>query len=1403
MIVKFNQLLKAFLINLIILTAVAKPLFAQEITAIDFNGDLIGKVIPDGTVISFDNEVIGNVTADSFIVNEKGELIGGVIPQGVVIGNDNKLLGKVNNDGSVRLPSGKIVGKVLPNALVVNDTYDVLGAVLYPGLIYNDAGQTVGRLTGDGFYTNLEGQNIGFVSPLGYAYRTNGGNYAIDGRLISAKMVVSDTAQFIGSVAPGGKVTDFNSKIIGSIHANGFAYDDSNHVIGRIVNNGYAFDDFGHYLGLVAYNGEVVYQGDVVGRLRADGKVVDNANRAIGYKVDMAATATDLNGKYLGRIMPGGNIAQARENIGIVGPRGTVMDFDGKIIGQLVQPGPVFDYLGNFAGIALRNGTTVSVMGTPLGRIKGKTSYDNIGRVLGAVLDSMLVADANNNILGLTGISSDFNSNGMRYKVSPFGYVYSSDNILSGRTVVLDALYAEDGTIQSYAGINGNLQNVPEEAALKLTQYGYAVNQNNKIASSTITPYFAVTSEGENLGILAQNNLILDSKGKTSAKIVPEYKVVAGNSEVNSSVMPVIGTAGRSNLAIGINGSMLGYADINGIVQDYNSNIVGKVADGDVVIDTQNSFIGKIMPLTGIVNDECVFVGVVGPKGEIRNNRDVVLGRMITNGQAISELGSVMGYGVKPGAVIGFDGKILGSVNTLGRVISYARENLGCADWNGRLVDLEKGFLGAIVETSPIINFENMIIGRINMNGEAVNGKSRVVGMVRPDGTVMTGENEILGLAFKYRVAFGDDNSFLGRVLENGNVISDKNDILGSVSYDGTVMVGNKPAGYALYDFYVYDEKGQATGYISKNGTVVNFAGGNMGTIDKGFLIDKNYNIIARGNRDYFVRDDNYAVIGEILLNGDVINRSGEAIGTVSGSGEVRNSAGEILATARSLQYYNVRKPQTPRPADWAGTGPQIKVDAVPTPQPDNIGEFSLKTIGIALSPDGNYLGDILSNNDVIDKMGNLLGKKMPDGLIVDEDGGLIGIEEVKNTSAGQMFVPAGTFGSGGAYGTGNAPTNLGPGGGFGPGERYDPSRAAALAAAQAARRSEISVGKLTTNVDKKGFDGMQPYWEGVPRQISTWRVDMSEMILADKPIPAVLSRTIMYSNGADDVPVTAIVERNVYAEEGRNIVIPAGSRVMGSASGAGGGSNGGAVRVSITWTRLIRPDGSAFEFSAAKTGDAQGRGGALGYLDEQLLKKYMLPVATELSSDALSILMATSSSGTGEIESSRQQATNDARQSFLSNMDNIFDQILEDKTNIAAVTYVPAGTRLIIYPKEDLWLRTIDRSSEEEAQKAVEKPTVFLNDSNPVGKTNKNSQNNNQGSVSSTSGVVYEDEDVDVQATKPLLTEKPKKKKPTASSIPPVVTTGATPPPPSSSTGYVPPSSNANRGGDTSAQLF
>ncbi len=1353
---KIKTVLKVFVIGAISLTSSA---YANEITAIDFNGDVIGKVIPDGSVIGMQNNVIGKITADSFIVNNKGDIIGGIVPQGVAIGNDNRLLGKVNNDGTVRLPTGKIIAKVLPNALVVDDSYNVLGSVLYPGLIYDDEGKTVGRLTGDGLYISMEGQNIGFVSPLGYAYRNNGTGYTLDGRLISSKMVVSSDGKFIGSISPGGKVTDFDTKIIGSVHANGYVYNENYQVIGKTVTNGYAFDNIGNYLGVVSYNGEVIKSGKITGKLRADDKIINEEGKVIGFNVEIMATATDLKGKYLGRILPEGKVARARDIIGRVGAKGFIYNDNGKVIGQVSYAGPVFDYLGNFVASTLRNGTVVSTSGALLGYVQGNHAYDNIGRMLGSKIGHVQVVNSSNNILGLSGIGSEFKSSNVPYRISPYGYVYSIDNSVVGNILNLSALYKEDGTISGYLGINGQVEGIPTEKEAKINQFGMIVDPSDEILGYKIDAYYAVQANGMLLGYLAENNMITDDKFSVIAKIVPENKAVVSTSVIDDKLMPVIGYTGKNYIAVGFNGNMLGYAQYDGQVLDFQKNMIGTVVENDLVLGVDKSILGKLVGFSNVVSDDCSFLGIVSTKGDVRNTRDMVVGKILSNGQVVSETSIVHGFTPLKGVVLDFKGKNIGTVNILGRVLNYANADMGCIRSDGRLYNSENVFKGAVVQPSPVISYENAIVGRILSSGKVVDINNKMIGYVLPNGNVMsTDGNKVVGMAFKYKFAFDKDNNFLGRVNDNAEVVSNDNKVLAKVRHDGSVFSGRNEIGYALYDVYIYDENGKAIGYITKGGTVNGFSGNKLGQSDRGFLVDKNYNIVGRGSRDYFLRNSTNEIVGELLINGEMVDNTQSVIGNLLGNGEIRNDEGKLIAKAQYLQYYNVQKVASVKPSENKDSNIKIGEIVAPTHTSDidqdsdfifeedgtdssgdrteaKIGKYGLKAIGIALTPDGNYLGDILQNNDVIDKLGNLIGKKMPDGLIIDDQGGLIGVEEVNKTSADKMFVPSGSFGDGAAYGVGNQPNNLGPGGGYGAGERYDPVRAQILNETQNVRRSELSMAKVSTGFSKKAFDGTQPSWDKVPRKIASWRVDMSEMILADKPIPAVLSRTLM--SGAENVPVTAIVERNVYAEVGRNIIIPAGSRVMGEMNSFGSGddgSGGGAVRVNILWTRLIRPDGSAFEFADAQTGDAQGKAGALGYLDEQLLKKYTLPIFTELLTDATAFMMAAgenSSDGDGgSTQDTKSEAATDARQNFLSGMKQIFEQILNNKTNIKSVAYVPAGTRVIIYPKVDLWLRTAERELEEAKDESVA-PTTFTNDQDSpehMGKNKKNSTPNSSG---------------------------------------------------------------------------
>lgn len=1514
----------------------AAPAAAIEITAIDFNGDLIGKVIPDGKVVSLDNQLIGNVTADSLIVNFDGELIGGVIPQGIAIGNDNKLLGKVSNDGSVRLASGKIVGKVLPNGLVVDDYFNVLGAVLFPGLIYSDDGKTVGRLTGDGLYTNLQGQQIGFVSPDGYAYRKVGNDYLLDGRLISSKMVISLDGAFIGSVSPGGNVTDFEAQTIGFVKANGYVYNENNQIIGQIVRSGFAFDNNGKYIGFVTYNGEVVNKDDLVGRMRADGRIADAKGEIIGFAVDLAATATDLEGRYLGRIMPGGSLAQAREVIGQVGPHGTVINKDGKIIGRLVNAGPVFNFRGALRAHALKSGAVISLEGTPLGNVRANLAYDNNGLVFGATLNNELVIAPGGKSLGMSGINASVMDGSERKFVSPFGFLFSSDGVLSGSTMTLAPVYNLTGAVIAYMMPNGSMYNKGGVALGRLTEAGINIDERNRILGRNIAADYAFSAAGELLGILSETNMILDKGFKPKAKILPDNSVVKAGKNTEVNFNPQVGTASDQHLVLGVTGSLFGYADIDGAVRNPAGRVAGKVVDGGLVIDNSGLPVGETSGYKAVVDGDCALLGVVTPQGDIRNYRETFIGRMLWNGQAVSETGAVIGYQVIPGSVIDFNGNIQGTISPSGQVTAYGGELLGCIDKRGKLRNADGEIIAGQTEFYPVMNVNGVFIGRTVLDGTVVNEANEFIGYMQPNDNVNSKTGVPVGQLFKYRFAFDNDNNFLGRVGSDARVFNAKNEEVGKVEFGGAVLKDGKNIGYALYDMYVYDNDANVIGYITRDGNVLTVNGRKLGRIDKGFLINGENKVAGRGNRDFYIRNQNNVVLGELELNGSLVDSANHVIGSLKDNGRILDSNGNVLAIAKPLQYYSLLKELTEAEAarlaaekaeaerlaaeqaaaagnyvigddgylrdangniigrilsdgtvvdlngnvighinengefvgldgkvrgktskdgyvvgddgylrdangniigrvlpdgtvvdlngnvighinengefvgldgkvmgkvngggtDWYSK--PVQIGAIP--EIGVVGEEEMKkyrkSLGIALTPDGEYLGDIMDDGSVVDKKGNVVGKKMPDGLIIDDDGTLIGIEEVKKPDSSGMFVPAGTFGPGGAYGTGmGAGGNLGPGGGFGPGERYDPQRAAALAAAQNQRRQAMSVGKISSGIRPESFDGYQKNWDeqGIAKAVSSWRVNLSEMIFADKPIPAVIARSIDSNN---PTPVTAFVERNVYAEEGRNVVIPAGSRLMGTLGGltAGTETTSSSAKVQITWERLIRPDGSLFVFQGI-TGDAQGRGGALGYLDQQLFKKYTLPIMTTALTSYTSYIMAPKDDddSSSDTESPRQQAANDARQNFLQDMNRIFEQILADKTNIKPLTYVPAGTRIIVYPNIDLWLRTPERD-EAEVAKNLSKRDVLIDD-NKLEQDRTDTQNRRKMGMTdadraATAGsVVYEAEGTDAEAVAaPRLMDdsKVKSKKPAATAgapalMPTTPAGGSTPPPPPS----------------------
>ncbi|MBQ9235969.1 MAG: hypothetical protein IJ184_05860 [Alphaproteobacteria bacterium] len=1441
---------------------------AQEITAIDFEGNPLGKVIPDGKVVSFDNKILGNVTADSLILDSKGKIIGGVVPQGVAVGNDVRPLGKVGTDGSIRSSSGQILGKTLPNGLVVNEYYDILGQVIFPGLVYNDEGKIAGRVTGDGAYSGLNGKPIGVVTPDGYAYRKVGKDYILDGRLISSRMVVSTNGDFIGSVVPGGQVTDFNSEVIGYIKANEYVFDNQNTVIGRVVNTSYAFDDNGSYIGLVSYNGTVIKDNNTIGKIRADGRVISNSGAIVGIAAGFSATATDINGRYMGNLNPDGVIVKAGTKLGQLGARGNVFDSDGNLIGRLSASGPIYDYKGAFVGHAIKSGVVISIDGTTIGYMIGDDAYNLSGQMMGSVLKNKAVFAAGGEFVGICGIASSMDYKGSKINLSPLGYVTSSTGELIGHLQGIDVFYNSVGGKYAYLNLSGQVVGAKGDNMGHISGQRFVTNSADKLQAAAIAAIAAVNAQGTALGLLNQDNLLLNKSFQQSGKVLPDGSAaVAGN----SNYFPKIGQAYSAVLAQRFNGELLGYLNPSGQVVNLQGAKEGYALEQGLVSDNNGVIIGYLQDFSGAHDNKCVALGVVSSQGGVFNQRGVFVGKPLGNKMVISSSGAVLGALSSLVPIIDFNGQIIGYPTYSGKVYASNGDYVGCLDYLQNLYDADGNWLGSAVDYGSVIAFDGKIIGAAAFNGQIVDDKNMVIGYQQPDGTVNSVSGLPIGSMMKYRVAFDFDNKFLGYINRQGKVIDNERKGIVYVDYDGYVISDKAQIGYALYDFYLYGDNGEVVGIISRNGEAADFNGANLGRFDRGFVI-KDEQVTARGARDYNLRDEQHLSIGRLDLNGEVSNRKGNKLGSINNDGKFTSSDGKIVAQATPLQYYRkilVKKPAVSDAAeqgvqaaldengkivgyvnadgsvvDEAGNvvgrlkddgtvvndkgkvigqnagaastekgqvlldengnvigyvmpdgtivdedgevigkrgangvirdvnekvlgkvdangniiddsgaiiGRQTAVDQISKATQDIMNQLErrwyergqissegskaeettrdsggvvlksgnqyLSSLGIALTPDGEYLGEILENDQVVNDDGDVIGYRMPDGTIMDDDGNLIGVAEAADidpqkiadkTSEGKkdVFIPAGTFGPGGAYGIGNGSAgNLGPGGGYGPGERYDPTRKAALDAAMNQRRGSIAVGKISSGIRAEAFTGYQKDW-GMSKTYSTWRVDMSEMILADKPIPAVIARAI---DAANPAPVTAYVERNVYAEEGRNIIIPAGSRLIGNFSGISGPSEAtsDAARVQIQWQRLIRPDGSMFQFNGM-TADAQGRAGALGYADQQLLKKYTLPVLTTVLSSTAAYFVATAEdNSSGETETSKQQAASDARQNFLEDMKNIFNEILQDKTDVQAQIYIPNGTRIIIYPNEDLWLRSFE--NDKEAQSS----------GNPIGSSN------------------------------------------------------------------------------------
>lgn len=222
-----------------------------------------------------------------------------------------------------------------------------------------------------------------------------------------------------------------------------------------------------------------------------------------------------------------------------------------------------------------------------------------------------------------------------------------------------------------------------------------------------------------------------------------------------------------------------------------------------------------------------------------------------------------------------------------------------------------------------------------------------------------------------------------------------------------------------------------------------------------------------------------------------------------------------------------------------------------------------------------------------------------------------------------------------------------------------------------------------------QGPGGLQPAarspyasWDniGVASRKSSAPTDMSRVITPDKPMTAVLTYQI---DTRQTVTAVATVDRDVYGSSGRTVVMPRGSKIIGRVGG------GATDRVGIAWNQIIRPDGVRFMFEG-ESGDAMGRGGVPGRINNRYLQRYGYSLLPTLASAGMTVALggqsSTAAGTTGTVQSQDARAV--AAQILQQPLTQIANDIYNKNGNIPVQITIPAGTRITVWSTGDLRLK-------------------------------------------------------------------------------------------------------------------
>lgn len=204
------------------------------------------------------------------------------------------------------------------------------------------------------------------------------------------------------------------------------------------------------------------------------------------------------------------------------------------------------------------------------------------------------------------------------------------------------------------------------------------------------------------------------------------------------------------------------------------------------------------------------------------------------------------------------------------------------------------------------------------------------------------------------------------------------------------------------------------------------------------------------------------------------------------------------------------------------------------------------------------------------------------------------------------------------------------------------------------------------------------------------------------KPIPATIVSEVradpsVYKQGEKSMPVRATVDRNVYADNGRTVIIPAGTLMLGYLTGTLPGPYTSIGRMEINWYQFILPNGVEFNFNSGSdpfSADSQGRIGVPGRGSTDYLEQFVMPMLTAIVPAAVNMIAPVADTFVNQIDldnntvvqSGTIRSSELAKNEIINAWNQVAQKLIVDMMDNTVPPFsIAAGTRITVYSPTDL----------------------------------------------------------------------------------------------------------------------